>query len=444
MTPSTDDTIFALSSGRLPAGIAVVRLSGADAFSVARILVGELPPARQMAMRSIRNRSGQLIDRGMVAVFPSPNSFTGEDCVELHLHGSRAVLAALARDLGETAGVRQAEAGEFSQRAFRNGKFDLTAAEALGDLIEAETEAQRRFAIDNAGGRNASLYGSWREVLLRARALIEAELDFPDEDDVPGSVSGQVWHEIESLNRGIRSHVGSYRRGEIIRDGFRVAIVGAPNAGKSSLLNALAQRDAAIVSPEPGTTRDLVSVELDLNGLKVVVTDTAGVREGAGMVERQGIARAKEAAERADLILLVQVEPDRRGLKDFLPERVPVVLIHSKIDLPNRSDSRETAADIAVSVVSGEGLNELLNLIGHRADAAVGSISDTMPFRERHVVELKATLAALQEFLDMRNGPLEIAAEHLRLASVHLARIIGSIDVEDLLDVVFSRFCIGK
>jgi tRNA modification GTPase len=444
MTPSTDDTIFALSSGRLPAGIAVVRLSGPDAFSVARILVGDLPPARQLAMRSIRNRSGALIDRGMVAVFPSPNSFTGEDCVELHLHGSRAVIAALARDLGETVGVRQAEAGEFSQRAFRNGKFDLTAAEALGDLIEAETEAQRRFAIDNAGGRNAFLYGSWREALLRARALIEAELDFPDEDDVPGSVSGQVWHEIEALTRAIRSHVESYRRGEIIRDGFRVAIVGAPNAGKSSLLNALAQRDVAIVSPEPGTTRDLVSVELDLNGLKVVVTDTAGVREDAGTVERQGIARAKEAAERADLILLVQVEPDRRGLKDFLPERVPIVLVRSKIDLPDRSDSRETAADIAVSVVSGEGLNDLLNLIGHRAEAAVGATGDTMPFRERHVVELKAAMAALQQFLDMRNGPLEIAAEQLRLASVHLARIIGSIDVEDLLDVVFSQFCIGK
>ncbi|MDN2578811.1 tRNA uridine-5-carboxymethylaminomethyl(34) synthesis GTPase MnmE [Aquibium sp. ELW1220] len=444
MKPLIDDTIFALSSGRLPAGIAVVRLSGPAAFTVARGLVGTLPPPRQMSMRSIRIRSGETIDRGMVVVFPSPHSFTGEDSVEFHLHGSRAVVAAFAQELGSTAGVRQAEAGEFSQRAFRNGKFDLTAAEALGDLIEAETEAQRRFAIDNAAGRNAILYGSWREKLLHGRALIEAELDFPDEDDVPGSVSGQVWRMIEEMAGEIRSHIETYHRGEIIRDGFRVTIVGAPNAGKSSLLNALARRDVAIVSSEPGTTRDLVTVELNLAGIKVIVTDTAGVRDGAGIVEQQGIARAREAAKRADLILLVEEGPRTPGLADFLPETKPVILVRSKIDLPALADSRETSTGVAVSTVTGEGLEVLVHLIGARAETAVGAITDPMPFRERHVIELKAALAALQQFLDLRDDPLELAAEQLRLASDHLARIVGSIDVEDLLDVVFSRFCIGK
>ncbi|WP_187968951.1 tRNA uridine-5-carboxymethylaminomethyl(34) synthesis GTPase MnmE [Aquibium microcysteis] len=438
------DTIFALSSGRLPAGIAVMRLSGPAAFSAAEALSGPLPPPRQMELRSIRKCSAELIDRGMVVAFPAPHSFTGEDSVEFHLHGGRAVVTALTQELCTFAHIRQAEAGEFSQRAFRNGKLDLTTAEALADLIDAETEAQRRFAIDNAGGRNAALYGDWREKLLVARALIEAELDFPDEDDVPGSVAAPVWHGIEAMAREIAVHLDGYHRGEIIRDGYRVAIVGAPNAGKSSLLNAIARRDVAIVSPEPGTTRDLVSVDLDLRGIKVTLTDTAGMRAEAGFVEQQGIERAREAASRSDLILLVEPDPGLLDVRGFLPEAVPVVRVHSKIDVHEGSDSRETRADIAVSALTGEGLHDLIDLIGARAESAVGTRVDTVPFRERHVAELRAALFALQQFLDLDGGPLEIAAEQLRGASDRLARIIGAIDVEDLLDVVFSRFCIGK
>ncbi|MBS4019932.1 MAG: tRNA uridine-5-carboxymethylaminomethyl(34) synthesis GTPase MnmE [Dechloromonas sp.] len=443
-SPEQGDTIFALSSGRLPAGVAVIRVSGPCSVPVVTTLVGTLPEERQLALRGIRSRSGQLIDRGLVAVFRSPHSFTGEDCVELHLHGGPAVVRALLEELGSFSDVRHAEAGEFSLRAYRNGKFDLTTAEALADLIQAETEAQRRFALENSGGRNGSLYAGWREALLRARSLIEAELDFPDEHDVPGSVSADVWKDVAVLAREIDSHMQGYRRGEIIRDGYRVVIVGPPNAGKSSLLNALARRDVAIVSDEPGTTRDLVEVDLNLAGLKIIVTDTAGVREGAGTIEKEGIARARTAAAAADLILLLEEGSGPVDLADFLPGPVPFLSVRSKVDLLHRGDSRETAPDVEVSAVTGIGLSTLLDMISARAEAAAGKITDTVPFRERHVMELRSAAAALLRFAGMQDEPLELAAEQLRVAALHLARIIGAIDVEDMLDVVFSRFCIGK
>jgi len=438
------ETIFALSSGRLPAGVAVVRVSGPAAFAAVASLSGPLPEPRVLSLRSIRTLAGDLIDRGLVAVFPGPASFTGEDCVELHLHGGRAVVAAVSRELANIPSLRMAEAGEFSLRAFTNGKFDLTTAEALADLIEAETEAQHRFAIDNANGRNSLLYDRWRETLLNARAMIEAELDFPEEEDIPGSVSVHVWHSIESMLRELERHLASYRHSEIIREGYRVAIVGPPNAGKSSLLNVLANRDVAIVSDEPGTTRDLVEVQLNLNGLKVILTDTAGIRADAGAVEQEGIRRARAVAERADLVLLLDDHgPGPASIN--LATTVPVLRIRTKIDLVELRDSRETeTADLCISVLSGEGMNHLTDMIGSRAGDAVGSPLDAVPFRERHVAELAAARAGLEVFLSMRYGQLELAAEQLRQASNSLARIVGAIDVEDMLDTVFSRFCIGK
>lgn len=439
-----DDTIFALSSGRLPSGVAVLRLSGSQSFTALKTLVGDVPAPRAMALRPIRSMSGDLLDRGLVAVFPGPSSFTGEDCAELHLHGGRAVVAAVCAELGLMPGLRPADAGEFSRRAFQNGKIDLTQAEALADLIDAETEAQRRFAIGNSSGRNAALYGQWRETLLTARAMIEAELDFPDEDDVPGSVADQAWSPVARLVLQIDRHLKDYRRAEILREGYRVAIIGAPNAGKSSLLNALARRDVAIVSEEPGTTRDVIEVALDLDGIKVILTDTAGLRENAGSIETQGMERAKTMAGLADLILLVQDGSDVVAFVEAaLPASVPIIRVRSKIDLISGSDSRETPA-MGVSTLTGAGLPLLVDLIARKAAAAAGTQTDLIPFRERHVVELRSALAALEEFTGSTGGPIELAAEHLRVASVHLARIIGTIDVEDMLDVVFSRFCIGK
>jgi tRNA modification GTPase len=440
----SEDTIFALSSGRLPAGIAVLRISGPDALRAAMAMAGDLAPARQLAVRSIRKRSGEIIDHGMVVSFPGPDSFTGEDCVELHVHGGSAVVAAVIAELGSTDGLRHAEPGEFSQRAFRNGKFDLTAAEALADLIEAETEAQRRFAVQNAAGRNAALYGQWRQALLEARALIEAELDFSDEQDVPDAVSSQVWAKVSDLAFQVRSHLDQYRRSEIIRDGFRVVILGPPNAGKSSLLNALANRDVAIVSEEPGTTRDLVEVMLDLRGIKTFVTDTAGIRDGAGPVEREGIARTRSAAGRADLVILLFDVYDPAIDAESGSWTAEVIRVQSKLDLIPTVDSRETWADLALSVRTGDGLETLIAMIADRAEKAVGVATEPAPFRQRHVVELQETVAVLDLFLAMRDQPLEISAEYLRLAGHHLGRIVGQIDIEDMLGFVFSRFCIGK
>ena len=437
------ETIFALSSGRLPAGVAVLRISGPGAFPAVKTLSGVLPKPRQMTLRSIRSQTGDLLDRGYVVIFPGPRSFTGEDCVELHLHGGRAVVAAISRELVRQPGLRAAEAGEFTLQAFRNGKIDLTTAEALADLINAETEAQRRFALDNTAGRNALLYEGWRATLMNCRALIEAELDFPEEGDIPTSVSSQVWSTIASLADEIARHIGEFHRSEIIREGFRVAIIGPPNAGKSSLLNSLVGRDAAIVSEEPGTTRDLIEVALDLNGLKVLVTDTAGLRENAGPVERQGIARAQTAAEGADLVLMIDDGSHTKGIDNPAPAR-PFLRVRSKIDLAAKADSRETPECLGVSVLTGEGVEELIEQIANRAEQATGGRSDVLPFRERHVAELTAALAVLREFLGMGTAPLELAAEQLRLASNGLGRIVGTIDVEDLLDVVFSRFCVGK
>ncbi len=436
------DTIFALSSGRLPAGVAVVRVSGPLVRTVLEAMTGRLPPPREMRLTAIRApSSGAIIDKGLAVFFPGPDSFTGEDCAEFHLHGSRAVVTALALELGALPGVRAAEPGEFTQRAFINGKLDLTAAEALADLIDAETEAQRRFAVENASGRNAALYGGWRERIVHARAMIEAELDFADEGDVPGSVSNEVWRAMGALAEDIDRHRRSFHRGEIVREGFRVAIVGPPNAGKSSLLNALARRDVAIVSDEPGTTRDLIEVALDLDGMKVILTDTAGIRERAGAIEREGIARARAAAEKADLVLALRDMSAPEAVEAHFPG---ALTIGTKLDAVARATEGTDHYDLTVSSKTGEGLDALLEIVSQRAADAAGSGTDLLPFRARHVAELDRAHACLLAFQAMRDAPLELAAEELRLAAGHLGRIIGAVDVEDILDVVFSRFCIGK
>jgi tRNA modification GTPase len=433
------DTIFALSSGSLPSGVAIIRVSGPRVEDALLRLCGSVPEERIATMRALRGADGAIIDKGLVLRFAGPQSFTGEDVAELHVHGGRAVVAAVLRELGALEGFRQAEAGEFTRRAFLNGKLDLTGAEALADLISSETETQRRFALANAGGRQAELYGAWRQRILHARAMVEAELDFADEADVGESPSAAAWEDLRRLVEEIDAHLASYHRAEIIRDGFRVVIVGAPNAGKSSLLNALAAREVAIVTEEAGTTRDLIEVPLDLSGVKVLVTDTAGLREQAGVVETIGIERARERAAAADLVLLLTDLSMPLGA----PERfgsVPVWRIGSKADLVH--GATPMGYDHAISVQSGAGLDRLVDALGVVAAEATAE-TGVLPSRLRHVELLTRCRRHLA--LALKGGvDLELRAEELRSAGDVLGRIVGSVDVEELLGAIFSQFCIGK
>ncbi len=433
------DTIYALSSGRLPSGVAIVRLSGPLVRFAVETIAGQLPRAGALSLRKLRAADGAVIDTGLVAYFGAPRSFTGEDCAEFHAHGGRAVVAALLDRLGGIDGMRPAEAGEFTRRAFLNAKMDLVQAEALADLIDAETEAQRRMAVRAADGHVSRLYEEWRARIIRIQAAIVADIDFGDEGDVPDSVAERVCEDIADVQAELERHLNSHRQAEIIRDGFRVVIVGPPNAGKSSLLNALAGRDVAIVTDEPGTTRDLVEVPLDLGGLKVIVTDTAGIRDSAGAVERIGIARALRSAREADLVLALRSAEDA-GEIDTGDWR-DCIGVRSKVDLASY-DEKTSHEDVAVSSVTGAGIGELLELIRGRAEGATNGI-DSGPQRLRHREALRRCAAALGR-ASAPVLPLELRAEELRCAAMELGRITGRIDVEEVLGEVFRTFCIGK
>ncbi|TJV23469.1 MAG: tRNA uridine-5-carboxymethylaminomethyl(34) synthesis GTPase MnmE [Mesorhizobium sp.] len=439
------DSIVALSSGRLPAGVAVVRISGSRTRFVVETIAGGMVKNRVAVLRRFRAPDGTVLDNGLVVFFPNPSSFTGEDVAEFHVHGGRAVVARMLETITGFDGVRHAEPGEFTRRAFLNGKVDLVETEALADLVNAETEAQRRFAVQNAEGAQSELYLGWRRRLIHARAMIEAEIDFADEDDVPGSVSDTVWSDVRTMIDEIDRHVAGFRAAEIIRDGFEVVILGAPNAGKSSLFNALARRDAAIVTDEPGTTRDLLEVTLDLQGLRVRLTDTAGLRDAPGKVEAIGIEKAKAKAHGADLLLLLQDIANPRDVGE-LPTVAPTVRVGTKLDLlEDRAASDATEDyDLVISVKSGTGVEELLGEIGRRAAEAAGSFGDVLPSRLRHVELLGAANSYLVRATDGQTVGQELRAEELRLAADRLGRIVGAIDVEDMLDVIFSQFCIGK
>ncbi|WP_054311939.1 tRNA uridine-5-carboxymethylaminomethyl(34) synthesis GTPase MnmE [Mesorhizobium sp. 1M-11] len=435
------DSIVALSSGKLPAGVAVVRLSGSKTRFAIETIAGTTASEREVTLRRLRQADGSLIDTGLVIFFAGPASFTGEDVAEFQVHGGKAVVSALLQALTAIDGIRHAEPGEFTRRAFLNGKLDLVETEALADLINAETESQRRFALLNAGGAQSELYDAWRRRLVHARAMIEAEIDFADEDDIPGSVSDTIWSDMRRLSNEIAEHIAGFRSGEIIREGFDVVILGAPNAGKSSLFNALARREAAIVSDEPGTTRDLLEVALDLHGLKVRLTDTAGLREHAGTVEGIGIERARKRAEKADLVAVLQdmtaTVPDIE-----LPTRSRVLRIGTKADLLSEGKKNRPEFDLILSAKTGEGITQLLETLGDMAEEAAGSAGSLLPSRLRHVELLNDGRAFVEHALGQRD--LELRAEDLRLAGERLGRIVGVVDVEDLLDVIFSQFCIGK
>lgn len=435
------DTIFAPATAQGRAGIAILRLSGPDAAAALAALTGRPPPAPRYAARAdFHDRGGELLDRGLALYFPAPASFTGEDVVELHTHGGRAVTAALLEALGTMPGLRPAEPGEFSKRAFLNGKLDLTEAEAIADLVDAETRAQQRQALQQLDGALGRLYESWRHDLMRALAHLEADLDFPDED-LPDGVADRTRPDLTRIHDAIAEHLADNRRGEQLRNGVEVAILGAPNVGKSSLLNALARRDAAIVSDIAGTTRDVIEVHMDLGGFPVVLADTAGLRETADRIEDEGVRRALSRAERADLKLLLydgETWPERDGATAALADRDALEIV-TKADLRPNIACGQTP--ISISTVTGAGLDLLLDRL---SDAVASRLTGSGPAltRVRHRDALNNARAALER--SQTAALPELVAEDVRLAVRALGRITGRVDVEDLLDVIFRDFCIGK
>ncbi len=445
---TSQDTIFALSSAAGRAGVAALRISGAKAGDALTALSGSRLEPRVATLRKLVDpQTGTLIDQGLVLWFPGPASFTGEDLAEFHVHGGRAVVAALIAALGRLDGCRMAEPGEFAMRAFENGKIDLAQAEGLADLIDAETEAQRVQAVQQAGGALSRLTEHWRARLIEAMGLVEAAIDFSDESDVAEGAVGQAEARVDELYKEISHHLDDGHGGEILRDGLQVVLAGAPNVGKSSLLNTLARRDVAIVSSEAGTTRDVIEVHLDLEGLPVVISDTAGLREASGEVEREGVKRTRARVQDADLVIWVQ-DGSAKGASEDAPEVGPdgeLMVIANKCDLDAREDTAEAPRPdvLRVSAKTGEGVGELIKGVAEVARRKTGAGEDAVITRARHRQHLTACCGHLEGFLK-RSSDVELRAEDLRLAADALGRISGKVDPEDVLDEVFGRFCIGK
>jgi tRNA modification GTPase len=432
------DTIFALASGHGRSAVAVIRLSGPGARTAVADLAGTLPEPRRASLRRLRDpATGETLDEALVLWLPGPHSYTGEDGAELHIHGGLAVRSAVIRVLATRPGLRPAEPGEFTRRAFLNGRMDLSAVEGLADLIDAETEAQRRQAFRQLEGALARKVADWRERLLDAAALIEAGLDFTDEDDVPADVAAGALNLLTAVATEVSDALAGSPAGERLREGFTVVIAGPPNAGKSTLLNAIAGRDVAIVSPFAGTTRDAIEIRCDLDGLPVVFVDTAGLRDTADPVEAEGIARARHRAENADLVLALQPVDEDVDPQTWSTQAVPV---RTKLDLGGEVG----AGELAVSAASGAGLDSLLGLVRARAEAALGA-GDALATRARHRRALDELAEALSRAISAGQGTSpELVAEDLRVGLRALGRITGQVDVEDVLDRVFGQFCIGK
>lgn len=442
------DTIFALSSARGRAGIAVIRVSGARAAAALAALSGKPLPQPRVATRARLGdpATGERIDDALVLWFRAPRSETGEDVAELHVHGGRAVIAGVLEALAGLSGLRPAEPGEFAKRSFLNGKIDLTAAEGLGDLVDAETAAQRRQALRQMEGGLAALYEDWRARLVRALAHLEADIDFADED-LPQDVAGQAMAGLGALRQEIARHLDDRRRGEVLRAGLSVAILGAPNVGKSSLINALTRRETAIVSSIAGTTRDIVEARLDLGGYPILLADTAGLREvkgaaGGDPIEREGVRRALARAENADLRLLVfdaRGEPDA-AIKGLIGE--DSVLIANKADLLASDARNPEERELLVSAATGQGLDRLRARLLAEAEERMDAGGSPAITRARHRSALGECIASLERAATAPSP--ELVAEDVRLAARALGRITGRVEVEDLLDVIFREFCVGK
>lgn len=434
----SDDTIFATASGHGRSAVSLIRLSGGQSRFILETMAGGVPVPRRAVLRILRDpKTGEALDQALVLWMPGPRSFTGEDQAELHIHGGLATRTAVLRALGSLEGCRAAQAGEFTRRAFLNGRMDLSRVEGLADLIDAETEAQRRQALVQLEGRLGNAAEAWREEVLGVLALLEACLDFSDEGDVPADLETEITGRLARLRDDFH-RVLANRSGERLREGLTVVLVGPPNAGKSTLLNALARRDVAIVSPIAGTTRDAIEVHCDLGGLPVVIVDTAGLRESTDVIEQEGVARARARARDGDVVLWL-VPPE--GGEGEAPVARRVVRVATKADL-NRS---RTDVDLAVSAATGEGLADLIRVLEAEAETILGQ-GDAVLTRERHRLALERALDSVARGLAMvvAGGPLELIAEEIRLAARAVGEITGRVDVEHVLDRLFSSFCIGK
>ncbi len=457
------DTIFARASGGGKAGVAVFRLSGPDAFGIFSRLAGKSIAPRMAAYVSVRDPSdGAVIDRGLAILFKGPASFTGEDVCELHLHGARAVEIALYDALARL-GARPAEAGEFTLRALRNGKLDLAQAEALADLIDSETTLQRMQALGQLDGRLSEIAESWRKQILAIMAPLEADIDFPDEGDVPAAVAARAGPAIKSLKESLSTFLSQSVRARRIREGVSIAIIGPPNAGKSSLLNALAGSDVAIVSETAGTTRDIIETRLDLGGVVVTIADTAGLRgESADAIEIEGIRRARARAEAADLRILVidgsqavSRETILAGKSASVPRETLMLLKPGDIIVWNKADIAESApvqdgedpdapfAELRLSAKTGEGMVKFVDTLTEKASDGARADGPALT-RARHVAAVEEALAALSRAENLIDEAPELAAEDARLAARALGKITGAVGVEDVLGEIFSSFCIGK
>jgi tRNA modification GTPase len=448
VAPASTDTIMALASGAGRGGVAVIRLSGPQAPAILGALTDRpLPQPRRAAVRGlIHPDTRDYLDEAMAILMPGPASFTGEDVVELHVHGGMAVIEAVLAAVSDTGLARLAEPGEFTRRAFENGRLDLTQAESVADLVDAETDAQRRQAARLYKGEASDRYDRWRDTLISAMAALEAAIDFPDEGDVPPDVASGVARQLDGLARDMQAALASADRFRAVREGFRIAILGPPNAGKSSILNRLAGREAAIVSPIAGTTRDVVEVRLVISGFPVWVADTAGLREAADEIEAEGVRRALERAEHADLRLWVHdissgPAPDVSRETSWREGDLHVL---NKADL--LAQTGHTGPSFLLSADTGEGFTHLELAIAMTVERRLGGDEAPLVTRARHEALVTDALAHVSRAgVAMASGrPAELVSEDLRLAARSIGRITGAVDVEDLLDRIFSDFCIGK
>lgn len=444
MPPLPADTIFALATPLAKSGVAVVRLSGPRAKHTLATLTGKIDwTPNHAAYVTFKTPDSDIIDKGLALFFQAPKSFTGEDVAELHVHGSLGVIRELLEVLGRSPGLRPAEPGEFTRRAYANGKMDLLGAEALADLIAAETPAQKTQALAQMQGDASRYYERLRKQTVECLALLEAYIDFPDED-IPESVLNDVTTRIDTLKQTLKETLADNHRGERLREGIRVVILGEPNVGKSSLLNALSRKDAAIVSHQAGTTRDAIEVHLNLGGFPVILVDTAGVRETKDDIEEEGVRRALNCALSADIVLLMcdYASLSAPHSPDIIQHIDKSIIIANKCDLLPVPAAEQRAGVLYISAKTGQGVEALLNTLENRISSLFSSGLSSIITRNRHRRLLESALYNLEQF--SLDKPLELACETLRASAQDIGRITGKIAVDDVLDVVFKSFCIGK
>ena len=442
-------TVYALSSGPGISGVAVIRISGVKTEEIILAMTnGNLPAVRRATLRKIINpKNGQLIDEGLVILFKNPNSYTGEDMAELHVHGSKAVVQEILNVLEDFSDCRLAEAGEFTKLAFQNNKINLLKAESIGDLIASETELQRKQALRIMSGESSNKFNFWREEIIKILADIEAKIDFPEEE-IPEKLSQSIKSKCEKIRNEIKSTLDDNKTGEIIREGFKIAIVGPPNVGKSSLINYLSKREVAIVSAKAGTTRDVIETHLDLEGIPVIISDTAGIRSSSDEIEKMGIKLAIKRAEDADLIIVL-LDPENVDFKGFFNEKLKdksiLVINKSDLGIDNLKNYDFKVTPYFISIKNDSNVKKLVDAIKSKLKKQFLKTDNILITRSRHRLHLKECYKHLEIFLEKKNNQeFDLAAEDLRLAIRHLGTIVGKVDVEEILGSIFENFCIGK